>query len=750
MVLCALLAPQGDSAPFSSGQRWMGFYRCAQGYTHLEVRVVSSMYPNSSFQAIFDFIVPPPSGCTGQYYLNGQFNALRSSVVFVPGAWIFNPCGYGSVGITYSVMSNNLTMSGTISNSACGLTEVGLSTRLRPCDADASLQSNTVLVCTNVSATPSSRVHSSASLTVNHVRSLSITDLSARSVTRTVHQSPQHAATTTQTCVVTRSFAMTASRGTASDEVQHASVSNSLSPSREASASSTFDVPTEAVPATSFASSTAGAVSAAIGVLSGAIMSGAGSAVGLPMMQLVTQNSELQARCNAADLPGNTSSSSPDPLMSDFIDNPLQIHFNSFGRDLAYLGGSMVGNTLLGGIFLLIKIAVNGVMFVLENESAPQTNLDAVTHTSCPRIMEGLFVFVWRRRCGLPGVLWEPLSMVSQSVVAAAAAVLCGGNGSHVLLVVLSCVSIVIIVIAPFVWFVHRIVLPTELFAEPVPIVSSGRSALAWGFHPWYKWELPLKPAQISNTNVAESTLIAYEAILESYARDRHWFFVIEVAVSIGCGAVNGLSMGLEINAVCDMQWSVTVALLILCSTLFVSVAVLRPFNTPANTALVLLSTCLTIASLTTLLVTQVTPLTLNNVTDDLVMMQSSLSLSNIVMAVYRLTSRVLRRRVVIATTAGFCHQVGSSPSPTTSTACFGWPASRYALVNGRLHKPLLGDGEPTEHDTEHDERTSAQRLDDVRAEAFRNLKFGIRPANHTSLEMTLQVLVEVACRRGG
>lgn len=144
LILATLLA--AADSPFAQNQQWIGYYACGQGYTNLNITVVSPFYTsNSSFQAIFDFAVP--SGCTGKFFLSGSYNNGTSVVVFTAGSWIANPCSYGAVGVSATYYSSNRTMRGVISNSGCSAAEVGLSTRKRPCNANASLQSLTKLIC---------------------------------------------------------------------------------------------------------------------------------------------------------------------------------------------------------------------------------------------------------------------------------------------------------------------------------------------------------------------------------------------------------------------------------------------------------------------------------------------------------------------------------------------------------------------------------------------------------------------------
>jgi hypothetical protein len=106
---CAIIPQQINAssstqwvAPIQSGQEWKGFYVCQQGATNLTLKIDSiSSISNSQFSdvaAIFDFNFNNGS-CVGQFYLRGQYDAVRHSLRFEPGQWLYNPCNYVTVGM---------------------------------------------------------------------------------------------------------------------------------------------------------------------------------------------------------------------------------------------------------------------------------------------------------------------------------------------------------------------------------------------------------------------------------------------------------------------------------------------------------------------------------------------------------------------------------------------------------------------------------------------------------------------------
>ncbi len=122
---CAAGAPDNCStlhAPaFRAGDVWRGSYTCAQGPTDMALWIVEA--PASGGQAgqvtaIFDFDFHHQT--LGHFVMTGPHDPRARSLTLAPGAWIEQPAGWGSVGLSGQVSIQGTMLDGRIDNPACG------------------------------------------------------------------------------------------------------------------------------------------------------------------------------------------------------------------------------------------------------------------------------------------------------------------------------------------------------------------------------------------------------------------------------------------------------------------------------------------------------------------------------------------------------------------------------------------------------------------------------------------------------
>lgn len=105
------------ASPFDPGDNWTGTYTCPQGVTNLDLVVVST--DGASIVALFDFTF---EAITGSFYLDGTFDKSTGVATFQPGAWIDQPPGWFTVGMTgtVDVCASPMTYTGAITATGCG------------------------------------------------------------------------------------------------------------------------------------------------------------------------------------------------------------------------------------------------------------------------------------------------------------------------------------------------------------------------------------------------------------------------------------------------------------------------------------------------------------------------------------------------------------------------------------------------------------------------------------------------------
>jgi hypothetical protein len=106
--------PVAAPAFMRSGDEWAGTYTCAQGRTDLVLHVERVM--GSHVEAVFEFL-HGPSNAGGSYRMRGTLND-DGTVRLIPGAWIDQPPGYVTVGMSGRVQGDAFT--GRIDNPSCG------------------------------------------------------------------------------------------------------------------------------------------------------------------------------------------------------------------------------------------------------------------------------------------------------------------------------------------------------------------------------------------------------------------------------------------------------------------------------------------------------------------------------------------------------------------------------------------------------------------------------------------------------
>lgn len=108
--------PQGDN-PFERVRTWIGDYECPQGRTNLTLHVTRSRADR--VKAIFAFN-HAGSGAKGEYLLEGSYDRQTRTASFTPGAWLRQPPGYETVGMTGVIARDGSMFTGTIDHPACG------------------------------------------------------------------------------------------------------------------------------------------------------------------------------------------------------------------------------------------------------------------------------------------------------------------------------------------------------------------------------------------------------------------------------------------------------------------------------------------------------------------------------------------------------------------------------------------------------------------------------------------------------
>lgn len=104
------------------GQRWTGYYVCAQGKTKLNLFIESASPVNhthySNVKAIFDFDYNNGE-CVGKFNLTGKYDKNSRILRLKAGSWINNSCNYSKVGMDGVVSADGQTYNGNITELNC-------------------------------------------------------------------------------------------------------------------------------------------------------------------------------------------------------------------------------------------------------------------------------------------------------------------------------------------------------------------------------------------------------------------------------------------------------------------------------------------------------------------------------------------------------------------------------------------------------------------------------------------------------
>ena len=114
-----LMLYSGLKAPVAAGDIFTGSYVCTQGITGLSV-VIDSWSESPLARFIFFPLPQSIHECEGEFHLTGSWTAASRSLEFIPGDWIRNPCGFGSVGLRGTLSDTGVEYSGAITGSSGG------------------------------------------------------------------------------------------------------------------------------------------------------------------------------------------------------------------------------------------------------------------------------------------------------------------------------------------------------------------------------------------------------------------------------------------------------------------------------------------------------------------------------------------------------------------------------------------------------------------------------------------------------
>lgn len=101
---------------------WQGHYNCAQGLTglSLSIRSIDSVDP-SVVAAVFDFYpLPENPTATGQFTMQGTWDADTQRLSLIPEAWVDQPPGWDMVGLDLRPTQGFTLLTGLVSSPQCG------------------------------------------------------------------------------------------------------------------------------------------------------------------------------------------------------------------------------------------------------------------------------------------------------------------------------------------------------------------------------------------------------------------------------------------------------------------------------------------------------------------------------------------------------------------------------------------------------------------------------------------------------
>ena len=101
---------------------WLGHYNCAQGLTglRLSVQSIDGADP-SAMAAVFDFYsLPENPTATGQFTMQGIWDADAQRLSLSPEAWVNQPEGWDMVGLDLRPSQGFALLTGLVSSPQCG------------------------------------------------------------------------------------------------------------------------------------------------------------------------------------------------------------------------------------------------------------------------------------------------------------------------------------------------------------------------------------------------------------------------------------------------------------------------------------------------------------------------------------------------------------------------------------------------------------------------------------------------------
>lgn len=385
---------------------------------------------------------------------------------------------------------------------------------------------------------------------------------------------------------------------------------------------------------------------AAAGYLSASFNAQGATTPSLSFLQVVAQRNAQRLLCAALQANSNAGVSSASsssgggggdgdsPPMSDTVNNPFQLRISmgsAASDDFQFVFGSMVGN--------LIIFAIVAVVVMLSQ--LPEAHVEATKRLGkkskqpvAPVSLQyaNVVVSVVLFEGSLPGALCTPFTMILEPLLTSAVAVVTHSTTQGAAGGVVFAAAILIATIVPLLWLTVMIVvvhrrMPLEYERSAVMAPSLKRhylqdlavKAIRVLFEP--KWELRLSTIgwpesedddddeRGSKKDASRATRAAefgrwFGAVIAPYTKGYHWFFVVEMTVSVGSSVVSGVAMGSTTEATCASSFATICnsILVALSSALLVAGVACRPFATVFDNALLCSAACLTTLSLALIL----------------------------------------------------------------------------------------------------------------------------------------------------
>lgn len=303
--------------------------------------------------------------------------------------------------------------------------------------------------------------------------------------------------------------------------------------------------------------------------------------------QIVAQSIALKQVCSGAG-----SIDSQALMMSDYVDNLFQLHFDdSLPMSMSFVGGCTVSCVLLFACLYVLRLMVSCALQCASQALSPHEGILLVRE----QILE---------HHGLPGSLLPAVVPVMQPALCAAVILLTFQVRS---------VASVLLAVATILWIglllgrlLIAVFITPLIYHRPLPVVcvetseSEARRSLgvlrrgaAGLLRPLWRWE-PRASCKVDGVRFLER----YGEVVAPYKENRCWFLAVELSSIAFSSAINGVFMGLPPSTVCHLL-VVSVSLQILvCAVMIVAVVTLRPHVCGADTLSLIVGSLLTIVCL--------------------------------------------------------------------------------------------------------------------------------------------------------